>query len=71
MIKTKVVDLNELYNFVAAYFSIWNHFLSQNYIWVCYILKFKFRMVQTNSDEEMTKTKVVNPNKFYNFVFND
>jgi hypothetical protein len=42
LIKTKVVDLDELYNFVVADFSIWNNLLFQNSIWSFSILKFKF-----------------------------
>ena len=50
--------IDELYNFVVANYSIWNHFLPQNSIWGSHILKFKFRMVQTNSYREMSITKV-------------
>ena len=71
MTKIKVVDLDDLYNFVGSDFSIWNHFLSQNSIWGCNILKFKFQMVQTKSDGEMIKTKVVDLNKLYNFAVDD
>lgn len=39
MSKIKVVDLDDLYNFVGSDFSIWNHFLSQNSFWGCNILK--------------------------------
>ena len=62
--KTKVVDLDELYNFVVDDFSIWNHLLLQNIIWISYILKFKFYIVQSNSDGEMTKRKMVDLNEF-------
>ena len=71
MTKIKVVDLDELYNFVVANYSIWNHFLPQNSIWGCHILKFKFQLVQTKSDGEMNYTTVVDLNKLYNFVADD
>ena len=39
--KTEVVDLNEIYNFVADDLSIWNHLWFQNSVLCSYILKFK------------------------------
>ena len=42
--------------------------LCQNYIRIYQILKLKFKITQTNSDEEMTKTKIIGINEFYNFV---
>jgi len=32
MPKTKVVDLEELYNFVVDKFFIWNHLCMENYV---------------------------------------
>ena len=71
MTKIKVVDLDDLYNSVVADFFIWNHCVSQNSIWGCNILKFKFQMVQKKSDGEMNKIKVVDIDKWYNFVVDD
>jgi len=42
--------------------------LCQNSIRIYQILKLKFKITQTNSDEEMTKTKIVGLNEFYNFI---
>jgi len=42
MTKIKVVDLDELYNFVVDDFFIWNHLLSKNYVQSFYILKFNY-----------------------------
>jgi hypothetical protein len=36
-----------------------------------HILKFKFQITQTNSDEEIIKSKVVDPDEFYNFVVDE
>jgi len=35
------------------------------------ILKFEFQIIQTKSDGEMTKTKFIDLNEFYNFVVDD
>jgi hypothetical protein len=69
--QNKVVDLDELYNFVVTDFFIWNHLESHNSIWSSYILKFKFWVIQTKLDGEMTKTKIVDLDKLYNFVVDD
>jgi len=71
MAKTRVVDLDELYNFVVDGFCIWNKLMSQNSIWSSHILKFKIQIVQTKSDREMTKTKVVGLDELYNFASDD
>ena len=68
MTKTRVVDLDELYNFVVNGFCIWNKLMSHNSIWSSHILKFKIQIVQTKSDREMTKTKVVDFDEFLNFL---
>ena len=36
---------------------------------ICHNLKFKFYIGQLNSDGEITKIKLVDLNKLYNFVF--
>ena len=71
MTKIKVANLDDLYNSVVADFSIWNHRMSQNSIWGCNILKFKFQMVQTKLHGEIIKTEVVDLDKLYNFVVDD
>jgi hypothetical protein len=60
----KVVDLNGLYNFVVDYLLFWDQLLSQNYVWISKVLKFKFWITQTISDGEMTKVKVVDLDEF-------
>jgi hypothetical protein len=57
--KIKVLDLDEIYNFIVDDFFIWNHLLAQNSIRISKSLKFKFRIVQTKFDGNMDKTKVV------------
>lgn len=42
MTNIKVVDLDEIYNFIVNAFFIWNRLLSQIYVWISYILKYKF-----------------------------
>ena len=71
MIKTKDVVTDEFYNFVSMSFSFWNHLLSQNYVRSSHSLTFKFWIVQTKSDGEMTSIKVVDIDEFYNFVVDD
>jgi hypothetical protein len=68
MTKIKVIDNDELYNFVDDNFFIWNILLSQKSIWISHILNFKFRIVKKKLDGEMTKTNIVDLNEFYNFV---
>ena len=57
MTKTKVVDIDELYNFVVDDFFSWNHLVFENIVWSCHNLKFKFYIGQSNSDGEITKIK--------------
>ena len=68
MIKTKVVVTDEFYNFVFDDFFIWNHLVFQNFVQSSHISKFKFWIVQTKSDGEMTKTKVVDLDELFKFV---
>jgi hypothetical protein len=49
-------------------FSFEIFLICQNSIQIYQNLKFKFQIIQMNLDEEMTKTKIVDLNKFYNFV---
>ena len=71
MTKTKVVDIDELYNFVVDDFFIWNHLVFENIVWRCDNLKFKYYIGQSNSDGEITKIKLVDLNKLYNFIFDN
>ena len=63
IIKIKVVDLDQFYNFYVHDFFRWNHLLLQNVVWSYYFLKFKFSIVQTKPHEKMTKIKVVDLEK--------
>jgi hypothetical protein len=42
MTKTEVVDLEELYNFVADNYFIWNYLTIEEYIWISHIWNLKF-----------------------------
>ncbi len=44
MTKIKVIDIDELYNFVVDDFFSWNHLLFENVVWSCHIFKFKFKL---------------------------
>ncbi len=57
MTKTKVEDIDELYNFVIDDFFSWNHLVFKDVIWSCHNLKFKFYIGQSNSDGEITKIR--------------
>jgi len=46
MSKTKVVDLDDFYNFVVDDLFIWNHLVPQNSIRSSQILKFKFWIIK-------------------------
>jgi hypothetical protein len=71
MTKTKVVDLNEFYNFIIDGFCHLKSCTTLKFYSKCQILKFKLRPVQTNSDGGMAKIKVVNLDDIYNFVVDD
>ncbi len=43
MTKIKVIDLDELYNFVIDDFFSWKHLVFENVVWSCHIFKFKFK----------------------------
>jgi hypothetical protein len=68
MTKIKVIDLDELYNFVVDDFFSWNHLIFENVVWSCHILKFKFKLFKQSHIEKMTKTKVIDLDALYNFV---
>lgn len=67
MTKIKVISLDEFYNFVVDGFFIWNYLVSKNSVHNVHILKFKFWIVQTKSNEEMIQIKVVDLDGFDNF----
>ena len=71
MIKTKVVDIDDLYNFDVHDFFSWNRLVFENIVWTYHNLKFKFYIGQSNSDGEITKIAYVALNKLYNFGFSD
>jgi len=37
MVKTKFIDLEELYNFIVDNFFFWNHLSKENYVWIFHI----------------------------------
>ena len=49
-------------------FSFETILLCQNSIRIYQILKLKFKITQTNLDEEMTNIKIVGLNEIYNFI---
>ncbi len=67
--KVKVIDLDELYNFVVDDFSIWNHLLPKKYLNFLY---FKIQILYSSIKSgwrKITKIKMVDLNEFYNFIF--
>jgi hypothetical protein len=46
MTKIKVIDFDDLYNFVVDDFFIWNHLLLENVVSSCHNLKFKFKLLK-------------------------
>ena len=66
--KIKVLDLDELFNFVVDDFFNWNHLVFENVVWSCHIFKFKFKLFKKILYIKMTKLKVVNLDKLYNFI---
>jgi hypothetical protein len=71
MTKIKIIGIDELYNFVVDDLFIWDHLVFENVVWICHNLKFKFYIGQSNLDREITKIKLVDLNKLYNFVFDN
>ena len=55
--KTKVIDLDENYNFVVDDFFIWNYLMSQQYGWKFW--GFEIQICQTIWDGKTTDIKVV------------
>jgi hypothetical protein len=64
MTKTKVADLEEIYNFVVDNFFSWNHLSKKNYVWISHIWNLKFSI----SYRKTTKTKVVVLSDICNFA---
>ena len=56
--KIKVIDIDELYNFVIDDFLSWNHLVFENVVWSCHNLKFKFKMSKQNHIEKWPKQKL-------------
>ncbi len=71
MTQIKFIDLDELYLFVIDDFFSWSRSLIKNSIWNSQTLNFKFQIIQIESDEEMTKIKILHLDEFYNFSFDD
>jgi hypothetical protein len=71
MVKTKVVDFNEFYNFVVDDYFVWNQLVTRNFVQISQILKFNIWIFQIKFDREMAKTKVLDLDEFYNFVVDD
>lgn len=58
-VKTKVIALDEINNFVVqTFFFIWIHLCSQNIIWSSRI--FKLKNIQTTSNGETTPDEIWN-----------
>jgi len=71
MIQTKVVDLNEINKLVVVNVFIWNHLLSQKFVWSSHSFKSKIRIVETKFDREMAKTRVVDQDESCDFIVGD
>ena len=71
MTKIKVLDLDELFNFVVDDFFNWNHLVFENVVWSCHIFKFKFKLFKKCYIEKISKIKVIDLDKLYHFVVND
>ncbi len=59
MIKIKVIDLVELYNFVVDDFFSWNHLVFENVVLKLSYFKFKFKLFKKNLYRKMTKIKII------------
>jgi hypothetical protein len=46
MTKTKVINIDELYNFVVDDIFSWNHLVFENVIWSCHNLKLEFKLLK-------------------------
>jgi hypothetical protein len=69
--KIKVIDVDELFNFVVDNFFNWNHLVFENVVWSCHIFKFKIQTVQKLLYRKMTKIKVIDLDELYNFFVDD
>ena len=58
MTKIKVIDLDELYKFIADDFFSWNHLVFENVVWNCHILKIKFKLFKQSHIEQWPKQKL-------------
>lgn len=68
MTETKLEEHDDIYNFVVDSLSIWNHLRYQNSIYKSHILKFIFLNCPMNTNEEISKTKVIDCEETYNFI---
>ena len=53
IIKIKIVNIDEFYNFYVHDFFSWSHLMHQNDVWSCNFLKFKIQIDKTPSQEKM------------------
>ena len=58
MTNIKVIDLDDLYNFVIDDFFSWNRLVFENVVWSCYNLKFKFKLFKQSHIEKWPKQKL-------------
>jgi hypothetical protein len=49
MTKIKVIDIDELYNFVVDDFFSWNHLVFENVVWSYHNLIFKFKILKQSN----------------------
>ena len=55
MTKIKVIDIDELYNFVVDDFFSLNHSVFENVVWICHNLKFKFKLLKQSHIAKLPK----------------
>ncbi len=71
MTEIKVIDIDELFNFVVDNFFSWNHLVFENIVWSCHIFKFKFKLFKKKLHRKVIKIKVIDLDELYNFVVDD
>jgi hypothetical protein len=58
MTKIKVIDIDDLYNFVIDDFFSWNHLVFETAVWSCHNLKFKFKLLKWSHIAKWPKQKL-------------
>ncbi len=56
--KIKVIDIDELYNFVVDEFFSWNYLVFENVVWSCHNFKFKFKLLKQSHIAKWPKQKL-------------